>query len=168
MRLVLVVFAFLLATLALAQEREYPRMNELDWLHGTWSGEITGMFAGPLAMTFEPTLGGKFVYVGVESAMGDEDVLGEGYLGWSPKRSSFVLHTFTNSDDLEEPRVELATLTGTKLVLLPPVSQATMGDVVIRQTWEVISGTLHFTMEVKDGDKWLEVGRAKLQKEVEG
>ncbi|MBS1722957.1 MAG: DUF1579 family protein [Armatimonadetes bacterium] len=163
---------FLLALLcapAFAQDMMAPipgEMKELDYLVGTWEGEMNmngmKMKAGFKA---EKILGGRYIREMHTYTMGDNmQMTGMFLMTYDEKQKNWLSYWF---DQSEAGNMEMrGGMEGGKYVAeSKPMEMMDMKNVVMRATWTKVSDTkCTMSLDMKNGDKWDQMMEATYNK----
>lgn len=167
-RVALSLTIFLVAALGFAQEMPAPEeLKKLDMFHGSWKGSIHGDMEGQKfegAMTSSIAAEGMFVKVTNTMDIMGMKLTEVGYIGWDADKKKYSCHWFTNFG--VTPRVELATVEGSKFVSLgePWKSAGSTEAVSSRSTLSIEAGQMQLLVEFKMGDKWVPAFKGSLKK----
>ncbi len=164
--LVLGAFASVRPVLAQGMPKPPPEMKKLDIFLGEWSGKTSFHAPGQPAMSVDSTMksdafaGG--MYLRTVYAM---DIPGVGKMEgtvlafWDAEARQYRCYTFENA--APTPREESGTFAGNKLVLVSKPH----GGTVTRSTFDFKSDReVLFTVEIKQGEKWVKAGRGLYTK----
>lgn len=147
-------------------EPPFPKpLQELKWMEGSWSGAMTSQMGGPAKteIGMEAVREGQFYRLTFTNQTDGATVRETAFLGWDAKSKMYKMWTFGSMS--ESPRVEAGQLNGGAL-LMTSEPWIVMGQdgIVFRSTLKPGKEGIEFVLELKQGDAFIEAGRAMLRK----